>query len=161
MRVALLKSARYTVTRPLQIGAALAGAGEQLHRLLVDYGDATGLAFQLRDDVLGLFGDPGVTGKSCVDDLRAGKRTLLVTRALALTSAAGRHTLLAALGDDQLDDEAAERCRTVVAESGAWAAVETSIAVQLERALAACREIGGDAADPLAALALHAATRDR
>jgi geranylgeranyl diphosphate synthase type I len=161
MRVALLKSARYTVTRPLQIGAALAGAGERLHRLLVDYGDATGLAFQLRDDVLGLFGDPGVTGKSCVDDLRAGKRTLLVTRALALTSAAGRHTLLAALGDDQLDDEAAERCRTVVAESGAWAAVETSIAVQLERALAACREIGGDAADPLAALALHAATRDR
>ena len=83
--VALLKSGRYTVTRPLQLGVALATGDPDpaLTDALTTYGDAVGVAFQLRDDVLGLFGDPAETGKSCVDDLREGKRTLLVLRALA------------------------------------------------------------------------------
>ena len=83
--VALLKSARYTVTRPLLLGAALAPAppAPASPPPCRAYGDAVGMAFQLRDDVLGLFGDPTETGKSCLDDLREGKRTLLVLRALA------------------------------------------------------------------------------
>ena len=93
-QVALLKSARYTVTRPLQLGAALAGPGagstRRCSRALATYGDAVGLAFQLRDDVLGLFGEPDVTGKSRLDDLREGKRTLLVVRALHLAPGHGR-----------------------------------------------------------------------
>ena len=73
LRVALLKSARYTVSRPLQIGAALAGADDGLCEQLERYGDAVGLAFQLRDDILGLFGSTAATGKPRLDDLREGK----------------------------------------------------------------------------------------
>ena len=81
-RVALLKSGRYTVTRPLQMGAALGSPDPVLDAALCAFGDAVGLAFQLRDDVLGLFGDPAETGKSALSDLREGKRTVLVLTAL-------------------------------------------------------------------------------
>ncbi|HEX2574721.1 MAG TPA: isopentenyl-diphosphate Delta-isomerase, partial [Aquihabitans sp.] len=99
-RVALLKSARYTVTRPLLLGAALAdgGATPEVVAALGTYGDAVGLAFQMRDDVLGTFGDPAVTGKSRLDDLREGKRTVLVLRALRLAAPGGRDVLAAGLG---------------------------------------------------------------
>ena len=76
----MLKSARYTATRPLQIGAALAGAPDDVLVALATYGDAIGTAFQLRDDVLGVFGDSRVTGKGGAEDLILGKRTLLVLR---------------------------------------------------------------------------------
>ena len=94
-KVALLKSARYTVTRPLLIGAALSpSAGVAVEEILRSYGDAVGVAFQMRDDVLGLFGDPATTGKGVLDDLREGKRTLLLLRALRLATpaATGRAT---------------------------------------------------------------------
>ena len=78
-RVALLKSGRYTVTRPLAMGRALApGDDSAVGRALDSYGDSLGVAFQMRDDILGLFGDPAVTGKSSTSDLREGKRTVLV-----------------------------------------------------------------------------------
>ncbi|MEK8109714.1 polyprenyl synthetase family protein [Micromonospora sp. M12] len=70
LTVIRMKAARYTVTRPLQIGAALAGAGQELIAALGEFGDPLGDAFQLRDDVLGVFGDPAITGKSVLDDLR-------------------------------------------------------------------------------------------
>src|SRR5690606_24523564 len=101
------------------------------------YGDATGLAFQLRDDVLGVFGDPVVTGKSRLDDLREGKRTVLVLRALRLASPAERATLLGGLGDPDLGEKRAGRCRDVIASCGALASVEALIADQHERALEA------------------------
>jgi geranylgeranyl diphosphate synthase type I len=128
-RVALLKSGRYTVTRPLQLGLALATGDPpaQVARALMTYGDAVGTAFQLRDDVLGLFGDPARTGKGRDDDLREGKRTLLVLRALSLAPAADRRFLSAALGDAGLTGSAGARCREIVADSGALASVETSI----------------------------------
>ncbi|MEQ1788278.1 MAG: isopentenyl-diphosphate Delta-isomerase, partial [Acidimicrobiales bacterium] len=99
--VALLKSARYTVTRPLLLGAALApaAAGAAVAVALQGFGDAVGMAFQMRDDVLGLFGDPATTGKSAVDDLREGKRTVLVLRALRLADDPQRAFLRACLGD--------------------------------------------------------------
>jgi isopentenyl-diphosphate delta-isomerase type 1 len=137
-QVALLKSARYTVTRPLLLGAALAGADDpSLIASLTTYGDAVGLAFQLRDDVLGLFGDPASTGKACTDDLREGKRTLLVLRALRLTTGADHRFLRRSLGNPDLDLADAHRCRDIVAASGARASVEARIEAERSRALAA------------------------
>jgi geranylgeranyl diphosphate synthase type I len=163
--VALLKSARYTVTRPLQFGAALAdpvaGREPDLQAALAAYGDAVGVAFQLRDDVLGLFGDPAVTGKSRVDDLREGKQTLLVVRALALAPEPDRRVLAAALGDPDLDEAGAHRCRGIVASSGAWASVEALIEARQARALHALRAVPEPARTALTALAALATQRDR
>ena len=77
LTVARYKSAGYTVQRPLQLGAAIAGAGPRVVEAYTAIGLPLGEAFQLRDDVLGVFGDPAVTGKSADDDLREGKQTLL------------------------------------------------------------------------------------
>ncbi len=85
MKVLRYKSAKYSIERPLHVGAALAGAGPGLLVNLTDFGLPLGEAFQLRDDLLGVFGDPEVTGKPAGDDLTEGKRTVLV--ALALTQA--------------------------------------------------------------------------
>jgi geranylgeranyl diphosphate synthase type I len=159
-RVALLKSGRYTVTRPLQLGWALAGgADDAVARALARYGDAIGLAFQLRDDILGLFGDPALTGKSSCDDLRAGKRTLLMLRALTLASPPERTVLERSLGHRHLDDRAVERCREIVAESGALASVETLLATQLATAVKAVGELPDPARSALAALAATAVHR--
>ena len=163
-RVALLKSARYTVTRPLQLGAALAAPparGVAVDAALGAYGDAVGLAFQLRDDVLGLFGDPAVTGKSRLDDLREGKRTLLIVRALRLAPDDDHRFLAGALGDPQLDEAAAERCREIVASSGALASVEALIAARRDEAVMAAQAVGGPARTALEALAARTVERDR
>jgi isopentenyl-diphosphate delta-isomerase type 1 len=167
-RVALLKSARYTVTRPLQLGAVLAyrppGADgpdpATIGRTLVDYGDAVGLAFQMRDDVLGLFGDPEVTGKSRLDDLREGKRTVLVLRALDLASGDDRRVLAGALGDPDLDEATAARCRRIVARSGALASVEALIEHRLAVARHAVAALDDPARGALAELAGLAVRRD-
>ncbi len=99
LKVARYKSAGYTVQRPLQLGAALAGAGPARPRGLHRIGLPLGEAFQLRDDVLGVFGDPAVTGKSADDDLREGKQTLLV--ALAEQRGGRRRPAAAARGARQ------------------------------------------------------------
>ena len=90
-RVMLYKTAKYSLEAPLLIGAAFAGASPALRRGFSSFGIPLGLAFQLRDDILGVFGDPAVTGKPAGDDLREGKRTVLVglTRE-TLTTSAGR-----------------------------------------------------------------------
>ena len=162
-RVALLKSARYTVTRPLQLGAAAADAGDD-HRVrgaLADYGDAVGTAFQLRDDVLGLFGDPTETGKSTVDDLREGKRTLLVLRARRLGDERQRRILDDALGDPTVDDERADAVRAVVADTGALASIELLISHQHALALRAIEPVPEPARGALGALASRATRRVR
>ena len=138
-QVALLKSARYTVTRPLLLGAALAPAadGARVAAALTTYGDAVGLAFQMRDDVLGLFGDPALTGKSTLDDLREGKRTLLVLRALRLAAPRARQRLAASLGDPELSRANADDARGIVADSGALASVEALLRAEHATALEA------------------------
>jgi geranylgeranyl diphosphate synthase type I len=128
LRVALLKSGRYTVTRPLQLGAAIGEGNEPLDAMLRAFGDAVGLAFQLRDDALGLFGDPETTGKGALSDLREGKRTLLMLRALALADPRERETLLRVLGDPDLEESDARRVRRIVIDCGALASVERLIA---------------------------------
>ncbi|MDQ4117669.1 MAG: polyprenyl synthetase family protein, partial [Actinomycetota bacterium] len=124
MRVNRHKTAAYTVERPLHLGAALAGAGPELVGAYRRYGADIGVAFQLRDDLLGVFGDPGVTGKPAGDDLREGKRTALV--AMALESATGAQTAVVKrhLGDPHLSEEGVAQLREVITDTGALARVE-------------------------------------
>jgi geranylgeranyl diphosphate synthase, type I len=124
MRVLRFKSAKYTVERPLHIGASLAGADESLISSLSLYGIPLGEAFQLRDDVLGMFGDPEITGKPAGDDLRQGKRTVLMSRALELADDEDRTLLESAFGDPELTYESAARALAAVKRSGALTHVE-------------------------------------
>ena len=159
-RVALLKSGRYTVTRPLQLGAALAGAPTGLVDVLRRYGDAVGVAFQLRDDLLGVFGDPAQTGKSAVDDLREGKRTLLVVKALQLAEGPARRRLESALGDRDLDDEAAAQCREIIEQCRARRAVELLVERHHAEAVHAVADVpDGAAREALEQLASSACRR--
>lgn len=160
-RVALLKSGRYTITRPLQIGAALGGGGSELDEALVAYGDALGVAFQLRDDILGLFGDPDETGKSRLDDLREGKRTQLVLRALRLADPTGRRVLERSLGDSGLGEGSARRCREVIVGSGALASVEALVDGHRARALEAVAMLDPPARPALERLAHLVTHRSR
>ncbi|WAC66168.1 polyprenyl synthetase family protein [Agrococcus sp. SL85] len=102
--VAIHKSARYSVERPLALGALLAGADAAQLDALSGYGLPVGLAFQMRDDLLGVFGDPEVTGKPAGDDLREGKRTVLVEIARQRLSPGVRTMLDELLGDPELDE---------------------------------------------------------
>lgn len=135
-RVNRFKTAAYTVERPLHIGAELAGAGTDTIAALREFGVAVGQAFQLRDDLLGVFGDPDVTGKPSGDDLREGKRTLLSARAIALAPVADADFLSGVLGTD-LTGPDLERARRVLVGSGAVASVETEIDALTSRALSA------------------------
>lgn len=121
------KTARYTVIRPLQIGASLAGGTVETLDALGLYGSAVGRAFQLRDDVLGVFGDAEVTGKPAGDDLREGKLTALLAHALRLASAADAAALAALAGTPDLTDAEVDQARRIIADSGALAAVEAEI----------------------------------
>ena len=160
-RVNRFKTAAYTVERPVHIGAALAGAEPETVSALREFGVAVGQAFQLRDDMLGVFGDPEVTGKPSGDDLREGKRTLLLARGVALAPADDSAFLLSVLGTD-LDAETLERARRVLVDCGAVATVEAEIDALTIRALDA---VGSDAVTPHGRDALRdlaeAATRRR
>ena len=157
MRVVRFKSAKYTVERPLHMGAALAGAGDDLITSLSDVALPLGEAFQLRDDVLGVFGDPAVTGKPAGDDLREGKRTVLVARTHELTDDAGRALLAEGLGTA----DAVAALTDLIRSSGAWDAVEADIARLEAEADAAIDRIGGRAPEVLGPLALIATRRSR
>lgn len=121
------KSARYSVEHPLTLGAVLAGAGDDAVALCREVGLPLGEAFQLRDDLLGVFGDPATTGKPAGDDLREGKRTVLVVRALGAASPEQRAALRAGLGRQDLTGGEVEELRAVVRATGAPAAVERLI----------------------------------
>ncbi|MGA4507092.1 polyprenyl synthetase family protein [Propionibacteriaceae bacterium G1746] len=136
-RVVDYKSARYSVRHPLQIGAALGGADEVTLARLADYGSLVGRAFQFRDDLLGVFGDEAVTGKPAGDDLREGKRTVLVAHALAKAPRARAEQLDAMLGDPDLDSAAIDTAREIIVEAGADVAVEQEISDSVDRALTA------------------------
>ncbi|MFI6122697.1 polyprenyl synthetase family protein [Streptomyces sp. NPDC051064] len=126
--IATLKSALYTVERPLALGAALAGADARVMDGLRAAGRCAGLAFQLRDDLLGAFGDPAVTGKSSDEDLRAGKLTCLLAVALRLAAESGDTEALAVLGAEGGDGGTVDRMRAALERTGARAAVEEEIA---------------------------------
>lgn len=121
------KTVSYTCERPLQIGAALAGASPEVQDALAAIARPLGEAFQLRDDLLGVYGDPAESGKSNLEDLRDGKHTVLL--ALALTQASPTQTaqLRALVGNPDLDERAASICRDILTASSARARVETMI----------------------------------
>jgi geranylgeranyl diphosphate synthase type I len=135
--VILYKSAKYSVQQPLLLGGALAGAPAELLATYDAYGRALGEAFQLRDDVLGVFGDPAATGKPAGDDLREGKRTVLVAVALERCSPAQAALVRRSLGDPHLDPEGVDRLREVFTDSGALRVVEDMIEDLSGQALAA------------------------
>ncbi len=156
-RMIRLRTARYTVELPLRIGAALAGGDAALVRACGAYGRPVGEAFRLRDDLLGVFGDPRATGKPDLD-LRGGKPTVLMALAWQRATPEQRDVISALHGDPDLDEEGAARLREVVAATGAAARVERLIAIRADRALGALRSssMSRAAKAPLAELVLHA-----
>jgi len=117
--VAELKTATYSCVVPLRAGAQMAGADPTMVTHLERLGASLGLSFQLVDDDLGVFGDPAVTGKSVLSDLRSGKRTELLRLGFHQANDAGQAILRASVGNPRLDEEGAERVRAVLIESGA------------------------------------------
>jgi geranylgeranyl diphosphate synthase type I len=133
-RVIMFKSAKYTVEEPLLLGGLLAGAPESLLADYSAFGLPLGEAFQLRDDLLGVFGDPGQTGKPAGDDLREGKRTVLVACALERATPVQAGLVGRLLGDPGLDAAGVADLRTVIVETGARDAVEHMIEALVEQA---------------------------
>ena len=122
------------------IGALLAGAPSETVDALYEFGRRLGLAFQIRDDVLGIWGDPKETGKPAGDDLRAGKKSYPVVAALERASANERETLQALLADDDLDDAGVQRGKALLERLDAR---EESDRVALEHADAAIECLAG------------------
>ena len=125
--MARFKSAKYTIERPLLLGAALAGGGPGVFAAYAAFGLPLGEAFQLRDDLLGVYGDPAVTGKPAGDDLREGKRTMLVALAAEHATEAQRRVLRSGIGRPDLDEESIADLRTVIEQTGARDRVERLI----------------------------------
>jgi geranylgeranyl diphosphate synthase, type I len=164
-RICQYKTAKYTVERPLHLGAALA-APERLDELagpLSGFGLPLGEAFQLRDDLLGVFGDPGVTGKPVGDDLREGKPTLLASLAARAESDAGGDTFETRFGAPDLQQAEIARLQELIEWSGARAEVESTISRLVETATTALESLPlrADAITALGELAAFVAGRDR
>lgn len=161
LRVVVYKSAKYTIERPLHLGAALAGAPPPVVAAYSAYGLPLGIAFQLRDDVLGVFGDPAVTGKPAGDDLREGKRTVLIALALRAATPAQAGVVRAGLGDRGQDEAGIEALRSIIVDTGALAACEEMIESYAAQATDALRTapITPEAKDALAGLVVAATSR--
>jgi geranylgeranyl diphosphate synthase type I len=161
LRVARLKTAKYTVERPLHLGVALAGGPPELTDACTAYGLPIGEAFQLRDDLLGVYGDPAVTGKPAGDDLREGKRTALVAFALQGADRDTAAVITRGLGDAHLAAADVDAVREAIRGTGAVDRVEELITRRVEQALAAldAADIPDDARAALRGLAAAASER--
>ena len=160
-KVAQFKSAKYTVERPLLVGGALAGATSQQLAAFTQYGIRVGEAFQLRDDILGVYGDPTETGKPSGGDLREGKRTYLVAAAMDAGDATQRATLTTLLGDPDLDESGVRTLQAIIRDTGALSRTEQRIASLTAQALEALEaaELAETAHQALRDLATAAAHR--
>ncbi len=165
LRVDRYKTAAYTVERPLHLGAAIAGAGPALIASYRRFGADIGIAFQLRDDLLGMFGDPAVTGKPAGDDLREGKRTLLLAAGLQAADergeAAAAATLRSTIGTCELGSDALDTVRELLIDLGAVRHVERRIELLTGSALDTLQaaDVAEPAATRLAELAVVATRR--
>ncbi|MEN9970202.1 MAG: hypothetical protein RLZZ229_410 [Actinomycetota bacterium] len=161
-RVMLYKTAKYSIEAPLLIGAAFAGAGPGLLRGLSAFGIPLGMAFQLKDDILGVFGDPAITGKPAGDDLREGKRTVLVglTRE-SLNPSVGR-IFDEMLASRELDSEQIEFLQQTIIDSGALAKTERMMTELADESLASLEllDIDASAKAELKKLALQVIQRE-
>lgn len=133
--VARRKSGNYTVRRPLEMGAAMAGCDDRTLAQLGRYGGASGEAFQLRDDVLGVFGSPATTGKPDGGDLRDRKATSVLVTAYQLADARTRRALVGLVNLDDVDDAALQRWKGLIAATGAVDTIEEMIGHRLASAL--------------------------
>ena len=156
------KSGKYTIERPLHLGAVMAAPhrAAELLPALSSYGLPLGDAFQMRDDVMGAFGDAAVTGKPVGGDLREGKPTPLMARAVEAATPA-QATVLAMVGRTDLDDADVARVQQAIVDSGALAALEDTIARLATEAVAAIERapIEADACTELVALAAYVSQR--
>lgn len=155
------KSAKYTIERPLHVGAAIAGAQPDLTNVLSEYGLALGEAFQLRDDLLGVFGDSSVTGKPAGDDLREGKQTMLIAFANSNTSPSDKKFLVDHLGTQDLSIDTITKLQELLVTCGAHEFVENRISDYLARSLSALDPLpnGSEAKSALTELAILATKR--
>lgn len=162
-RIGRLKSGGYTVADPLAIGAALGTDGPAVQEALASYGGPLGEAFQLRDDILGVFGDPDLTGKDRDGDLREGKQTVLVARARSAADARQAEILNTHLGSPDLNDHEAELIREVMRATGALDYTTDLIDRLVERARQALSSpaLPNEARCALEALTESVAHRDR
>jgi len=161
LQVVRYKSAKYTIERPLHLGATLAGGDAITRESLSRYGLPLGEAFQLRDDVLGVFGDPSETGKPAGDDLREGKRTVLIAIAVERATPVQDSALRRQLGDPALDAGGVATLREIIRDTGALAFTEELIAARLAESVSALDAMDVDplAAQVLAGLAVAATSR--
>ena len=162
-RMHQLKTGSYTVRGPLALGATLGGASREQHEALVRFGGPIGEAFQMRDDLLGTFGDPRVLGKSVGGDLRAAKRTALIRAAEERASPAELASIRAVLGRADASDAALAELRQTLVACGARAAVEARAGELLSAAKATLDDapLSPLGAGMLRALADRLAVRDR
>lgn len=161
LRIASLKSARYSIQQPLVIGAAVAGATPGQREALASFGHPVGMAFQLRDDVLGVFGDEAVTGKPAGDDLREGKRTVLIAYTREQLAPPARRVFDELVGDPGLTAEQIASLQQTIRETGALDRTEELIARysrEAERSLSGTA-LGNLAVSELRELARAAAVR--
>lgn len=166
LRILRLKSGRYSVERPVELGACLAGAPEALRRPLAAYGRAVGEAFQLRDDLLGVFGEAEAVGKPVGSDLAEGKRTLLIHHALRRAEAEAADRLRWLLGRPDLGGDEVEEAREIIRRSGGVEAVRGMIERRLARAARAVEALdrlafGPDARSFFEGLISYSRERDR
>ena len=162
VKIARYKSGKYTIERPLHMGAVLAGdASPSLLAALSDYGLPLGEAFQFRDDLLGVFGDPSVTGKPAGDDLREGKRTALIAMADAKFTDAMKVESRKYFGKNEIDEKGVAVLQEMIVSTGAKAQLETMIDDLTSKALSAIENPAIDKAghDLLNELALIATKR--
>jgi geranylgeranyl diphosphate synthase, type I len=161
LRVITFKTSKYTIQRPLLLGARAADADAKTIGALAGYGHTLGEAFQLRDDLLGVYGDPEQTGKPAGDDLREGKRTLLVALAARASNAEQLKVLHDGIGRPDLDPDGVAELRQVLTATGARSAVERRIADRVRQAELTLEAglIATDSRDALVDLAHAAAHR--
>lgn len=160
-RVMLYKTAKYSLEAPLLIGAAFGGASQDELHALSSFGIPLGMAFQLRDDLLGVFGDPAVTGKPAGDDLREGKRTVLIGLTLELLQPSVAKIFSELLGQADLADDQLEFLQQAIVDSGARDRAESMIDEYARQSLSSLESIEMDtlAKSQLAALAAAAINR--
>jgi geranylgeranyl diphosphate synthase type I len=155
-RVIVYKSAKYSVQTPLVLGALLGGATLGQLDALREVGLPLGIAYQLRDDLLGVFGDTAVTGKPSGDDLREGKRTVLIALARAALPESARRLLDELLGDPELNSRQITMLQSTLSASGAVDEVERMIAENVDRAH---RALDDPSLDPAAVVTLRGLVR--
>ena len=155
VNVITYKSAKYSIEAPLAIGASLGGASLAQMAALREFGLPLGIAFQLRDDLLGVFGDSEVTGKPAGDDLVEGKRTVLIAMTREAVPTSTRNTIDELLGDPELTGEQVQMLQETIRASGAIDQVERMITDNVERALDALDSapLTADSRDALSRLA--------